>query len=253
MPRIPRLARVLLAFAALSAPVHAGVVLTTFPADSSLSTDLYPNQVIGEAFQAGTDAVTSLSVRIQLDPTMYATEDSGATLHLQLYDSTISGHIGSVVYDDFIASPIGTSGGLTAQADPGQIVFSAAPNDPYTLTTGDVYWLVLSDQLGADVAWQNTDPSVPLQSNYGYTIPLNITTYSSDSNSTDGFSDSTNYYPYNNGGPQTFDLETPAGGGTIATPEPATIISALTSALGLLGAATWNRRRSRVRNPEPAA
>jgi PEP-CTERM motif len=220
-PRRLALLGALWASAMIVAPARAGLVLSTFPSNSSELQTGNPGLTYGQEFQAGTADLSSLIVRIQLDPGSLPT-DLGQ-LHLVL-DSSNNGAIGSTFFDGFTASA----------ASPSTGVVTFAPHGGYTLSAGVDYWLVLTSRDGSTVSWDFSSSATDYQTASGYGIPSSSSSYFDDGVNPPSYTDLSD-------GPQIFSLD--ALPRSVLVPEPSSLTLV---AIGLLALA---RRRPAASAP----
>jgi hypothetical protein len=215
---------VMLALSAVSAPVHAGIVLLDNLDQSPQPTSSSP--FVGQSFIAGSANETLYGAQMQLDLT--APVPSGIVLEVEARN--FDGTVGATLFSNFSSS---------FDAMTGLITFTA--NSHFELTAGTGYWLVLSDTSTGGVTWEFTASNV-YQSQYGFGLPSHDTSWTSNQDNGSGLSQ---YYQPSDG-PQLFDLIAPAGA---SVPEPhSAVLLCFPVALAVL--TLWFQRARRGR---PAA
>jgi hypothetical protein len=186
---------VMLALSAVSAPVHAGIVLLDNLDQSPQPTSSSP--FVGQSFIAGSANETLYGAQMQLDPT--APLPSGIVLEVETRN--FDGTVGATLFSNFSSS---------FDAMTGLVTFTA--NSHFELTAGTGYWLVLSDTPTGGVTWDFTASNF-YHSQFGYGLPSFNTSWTSTEDNGSGTS---NYYQPS-AGPQLFDLIAPT---PASVPEP---------------------------------
>ena len=188
---------VALAFSAMSASVHADIVLLNnldqTPQPSSASA------FVGQSFIAGTVDEPLFGARMMLD----ASAPPSQGILLEVESRNFDGTVGATLFSNFSSS-----------FDPTTNVVTFTVNSPFELNAGTGYWLVLSDPTAGGVNW-NFTTSNTYQSEFAYGLPSFNTAWSSTADN--GLGNSTYYQPSD--GPQLFQLIA-----ATAVPEPSSFV-----------------------------